>query len=76
MVGRVLNFSINIPEGELGPPAEIQAITIDASADGGVPVFIDGVSGVAVIKSEERIIAPAGGDSSIIIRTDEPPPGK
>ena len=39
----MLNFSINIPEGELGPPAEIQAITIDASADGGVSVFIDGV---------------------------------
>ena len=72
----MLNFSINITEGELGPPAEIQAITIDASADGGAPVFIDGASGVAVIKSEVRIIVPTGGDSSIIIRIDEPPPGK
>ena len=76
VVGRALNFSINIPEGELGPPPEIQAITIDASADGAAPVFIDGASGAAVIKSETRIIAPAGGDSSIIIRTDEPPPGE
>ena len=40
-VGRALNFSINIPDGEAGPVPEIQAITIDASAEG-APVFLNG----------------------------------
>ena len=70
-VGRALNFSINLPDGELGPPPEIQAITIDASAEG-APVFLNGGDGAAVIQSETRIISPAGGEA-IIIRADEPP---
>ena len=67
-VGRALNFSINLPDGELGPPPEIQAITIDASAEG-APVFLNGGDGAAVIQSETRIISPAGGEA-IIIRAD------
>ena len=70
-VGRALNFSINLPDGELGPPPEIQAITIDASAEG-APVFLNGGDGAAVIQSETRIISPAGGEA-IIIRADEQP---
>ena len=70
-VGRALNFSINIPDGEAGPVPEIQAITIDASAEG-APVFLNGGDGAAVIQSETRIISPAGGEA-IIIRSDEPP---
>lgn len=70
-VGRALNFSINLPDGELGPPPEIQAITIDASAEG-APVFLNGGDGAAVIQSETRIISPAGGEA-LIIRADEPP---
>ena len=70
-VGRALNFSINIPDGEAGPVPEIQAITIDASAEG-APVFLNGGDGAAVIQSETRIIPPAGGEA-IIIRSDEPP---
>ena len=70
-VGRALNFSINLPDGELGPPPEIQAITIDASAEG-APVFLNGGDGAAVIQSETRIISPAGGEA-FIIRADEPP---
>ena len=70
-VGRALNFSINLPDGELAPPPEIQAITIDASAEG-APVFLNGGDGAAVIQSETRIISPAGGEA-IIIRADEPP---
>ena len=70
-VGRALNFSINIPDGEAGPVPEIQAITIDASAEG-APVFLNGGDGAAVIQSEPRIISPAGGEA-IIIRSDEPP---
>ena len=70
-VGSALNFSINLPDGELGPPPEIQAITIDASAEG-APVFLNGGDGAAVIQSETRIISPAGGEA-IIIRADEPP---
>ena len=70
-VGRALNFSINLPDGELGPPPEIQAITIDASAEG-APVFLNGGDGAAVIQSETRIISPAGVEA-IIIRADEPP---
>ena len=70
-VGRALNISINLPDGELGPPPEIQAITIDASAEG-APVFLNGGDGAAVIQSETRIISPAGGEA-IIIRADEPP---
>jgi len=70
-VGRALNFSINIPDGEAGPVPEIQAITIDASA-GGAPVFLNGGDGAAVIQSETRIISPADGEA-IIIRSDEPP---
>ena len=70
-VGRALNFSINIPDGELGPPPEIQAITIDASTEG-APVILEGGDGAAVIRSETRVISPAGGEA-IIIRTDEPP---
>ena len=70
-VGRALNISINLPDGELGPPPEIQAITIDASEEG-APVFLNGGDGAAVIQSETRIISPAGGEA-IIIRADEPP---
>ena len=70
-VGRALNFSINIPDGEAGPVPEIQAITIDASAEG-APVFLNGGDGAAVIQSETRVISPAGGEA-IIIRSDEPP---
>ena len=70
-VGRALNFSINIPDGEAGPVPEIQAIAIDASAEG-APVFLNGGDGAAVIQSETRIISPAGGEA-IIIRSDEPP---
>lgn len=70
-VGRALNFSINIPDGEAGTVPEIQAITIDASAEG-APVFLNGGDGAAVIQSETRIISPAGGEA-IIIRSDEPP---
>ena len=70
-VGRALNFSINIPDGEAGPVPEIQAITIDASAEG-APVFLNGGDGAAVIQSETRIISPAGGEA-IIIRSDELP---
>ena len=70
-VGRALNFSINIPDGEAGPVPEIQAITIDASAEG-APVFLNGGDGAAVIQSETRIISPPGGEA-IIIRSDEPP---
>ena len=70
-VGRALNFSINIPDGEAGPGPEIQAITSDASAEG-APVFLNGGDGAAVIQSETRIISPAGGEA-IIIRSDEPP---
>ena len=69
-VGRALNFSINIPDGEAGTVPEIQAITIDASAEG-APVFLNGGDGAAVIQSETRIISPAGGEA-IIIRSDEP----
>ena len=46
-------------------------ITVDASAEG-VPVFLNGGDGAAVIQSETRIISPAGGEA-IIIRSDEPP---
>ena len=70
-VDQALNFSINIPDGEAGPVPEIQAITIDASAEG-APVFLNGGDGAAVIQSEPRIISPAGGEA-IIIRSDEPP---
>ena len=70
-VDQALNFSINIPDGEAGPVPEIQAITIDASAEG-APVFLNGGDGAAVIQSETRIISPAGGEA-IIIRSDEPP---
>ena len=70
-VGRALNFSINIPDGEAGPVPEIQVITVDASAEG-APVFLNGGDGAAVIQSETRIISPAGGEA-IIIRSDEPP---
>ena len=70
-VGRALNFSINIPDGEAGPVPEIQAITIDASEEG-APVFLNGGDGAAVIQSETRIISPAGGEA-IIIRSDAPP---
>ena len=70
-VGRALNFSINIPDGEAGPVPEIQVITVEASAEG-APVFLNGGDGAAVIQSETRIISPAGGEA-IIIRSDEPP---
>ena len=70
-VGRALNFSINIPDGEAGPVPEIQLITVEASAEG-APVFLNGGDGAAVIQSETRIISPAGGEA-IIIRSDEPP---
>ena len=70
-VGRAMNFSINIPDGEAGSVPEIQAITIDASAEG-APVFLNGGDGAAVIQSETRIISPASGEA-IIIRSDEPP---
>lgn len=70
-VGRALNFSINIPDGELGSTPEFQAITIDANTEG-APVILEGGDGAAVIHSEPRVISPAGGEA-IIIRTDEPP---
>mgnify|MGYP001385830357 CR=1 FL=1 len=70
-VDRALNFSINIPDSEAGPVPKIQAITIDASAEG-APVFLNGGDGAAVIQSETRIISPSGSES-IIIRSDEPP---
>jgi len=70
-VGRALNFSINIPDGEAGPVPEIQVITVEAGAEG-APVFLNGGDGAAVIQSETRIISPAGGEA-IIIRSDEPP---
>ena len=46
-------------------------ITVDASAEG-VPVFLNGGDGAAVIQSETRIISTVGGEA-IIIRSDEPP---
>ena len=64
-VGRALNFSINIPDGEAGPVPEIQAFTIDASAEG-APVFLNGGDGAAVIQSETRIISLPGGEAIII----------
>ena len=70
-VVQALNFSINIPDVGAEPVQEIQAITIDASAEG-APVFLNGGDGAAVIQSETRIISPAGGEA-IIIRSDEPP---
>ena len=70
-VGRALNFSINIPDGEAGPVPEIQAFTIDASAED-APVFLNGGDGAAVIQSETRIISLPGGEA-IIIGSDEPP---
>jgi len=71
-VGRALNFSINIPEGELNTPPEIQTIKIDASVNGGSAVILEGGDRTTVIRSETRIISPGDGEA-IIIRSDKLP---